>query len=202
MVRTDQVMNCISCIFQSDSRNRAFFSPHEIDSVSHTENAVWNVFPVAWLQGFVSAPQSVKHSTPLWYATTSKDTRVSCALCRPFAAVSPGDGCDGADWHRPLRDLLPGQRLGHRQGDWCVPLQSRYGHPQPAPQARVLLLCLPNVPRAWRRLQRQLRWVKHKLRGSLIFQRKSLITSMWMDIFWIIENWKVQRKTQSFAQTS
>lgn len=27
MVRTDQVMNCISCIFQSDSRNHAFFFP-------------------------------------------------------------------------------------------------------------------------------------------------------------------------------
>lgn len=110
--------------------------------------------------------------TSLWDARSSKHTGVSCFLCRPFAAVSPGDGYDSADGHHPLWDLLSGQRRGHRQGKWCVSLQSRYGHPQPAPQACVLLLCLPNVPRARRRLQRQLRWVNQSISSEKIPERK------------------------------
>lgn len=110
--------------------------------------------------------------TSLWDATSSKQTGVSCFLCRPFAAVSPGHGYDSADGHHPLWDLLSGQRRGHRQGKWCVSLQSWYGHPQPAPQACVLLLCLPNVPRAWRRLQRQLRWVNQSISSETIPERK------------------------------
>lgn len=194
--KTGQVINYIFAFFQFDSRwNCAIF--HMTSTPFPTPGMRCEIFsPWFDYRGFFfPAPQSVKHSNVLRYATR--------VFCRPPAAVSPGDGFDDADWHHALWDLLPGQRLGHRQGQWCVSLQSGYGHPQPAPQARVLLLCLPNVPRARRRLQPQLWWVKQSHFFIIIFfsARKSQIMSMWKEMIWIIEKWKVLKGAQSFLQT-
>lgn len=52
--------------------------------------------------------------------------------------------------HSHLR-LLPFTYLSHR----CEAFQYGHGHLQPPPETRILLLCVSNVPGAWRRIHLQ-----------------------------------------------
>lgn len=76
----------------------------------------------------------------------------SARFLPPPPAVSGGHHGDHSDRHHPLRSLLFPRPLRLQR----VPLQCGDGHPQPAAQTRVLLLRVPDVPRAGGRVQRQL----------------------------------------------
>uniref|UniRef100_A0A8C7AQH4 Angiotensin II receptor associated protein n=1 Tax=Neovison vison TaxID=452646 RepID=A0A8C7AQH4_NEOVI len=69
--------------------------------------------------------------------------RGSAGLRRRHESVSRWLGSHHLPGHRPHQRLLPaGQLHGH------TALRCRHGHPEPAPQALVLLLRLPHVPGA------------------------------------------------------
>lgn len=139
------------------------FFQHDIDFISHAKHAVWNIFPCGTVTGTFQLLRAWNTVTCSNIQPPQKPRVCSLRLLLlslSFAAVPSGDGGDDTDRHHPFWDLLPVARAGSRQGEGPAPLQRRYGHPQPAPEACVLLLRLPNVPRARRRLQRQLWWVK------------------------------------------
>lgn len=75
-----------------------------------------------------------------------------------FPAVSDRDDRDDIDWHHPFWHLLSCQWAECKTWfEWGpVSLQCRNGHLKSAAQTCILLLCLSNVPRTWRRIQREL----------------------------------------------
>uniref|UniRef100_A0A667I6V5 Angiotensin II receptor associated protein n=1 Tax=Lynx canadensis TaxID=61383 RepID=A0A667I6V5_LYNCA len=102
------------------------------------------------LQGTLPASMAGLHSVrgplslgKLHHPGLGRVGRCSEGLHRRHKPVSGWLGGHHLPGHRPHQHLLPADRLLGHGALWC-----RHGHPQPAPQALVLLLRLPHVPGA------------------------------------------------------